>query len=213
MTKGKIIAAFGISGSGKSTVSREVGKLLKIETIHEFEEAQFPLAFVNRAVSGNFRALMSLNVVRVPMLYIASQKRNNGETVLLDTFYDKLLVLYMDKDGMQWLFNKADPYYKEMKGIAEKDYHNLPDIDCLLFFHVDKETWHLFLNKRNRKLDNEENFRSSNFKSQVHFLEAAKKYCSDKGCKLIVFHQKYSSPKQAAEKVVAELINQKIIIY
>lgn len=205
MGKGRIIAAFGIPGSGKSTVSTEMGKQLRADVFHEPEEKCWGEAVSNRATSGNFTAIMWFRSIRVPMIYNAKAKKEQNETVFLDSYYDKLFSLYMDEDGMQWLYGKTDPYYEEMRGIAEKDYKQLPDIDCLVFFYVDKLTWTQFIDKRDRDLDKDDQFRENCFRSQEHFLNAAKQYCKDKECQLIVYDQKFSSPEDAAKEIILEL--------
>ena len=61
MRKGKIIATSSMPGCGKSSVTKELGKLLNIEIFNEPEEQSWSDAVKMREVSGNFTALMCLN--------------------------------------------------------------------------------------------------------------------------------------------------------
>jgi thymidylate kinase len=211
MNKGKIIVAFGLPGSGKSSVIKELGKLLKIDSLHEPEEGKWGNAVTNRKASGNFTAIMWFRSERVPLLYQAEQKREQGKTVLLDSYYDKLFYRYMSEDGIQWLFEKTDDYFNEMKQIAEKDYNLLPDVDCIVFFKVDFDTWTQFVTKRNRNLDNDKLFQEKCFESQQYFFEAAQTYCEKKKCQLLVFEQFFSSPKVAAKQVLSKMRESEIL--
>lgn len=202
--KGAIIAAFGIPGSGKSTTTKEIGKLLKIKTFHEPEEGEWGEAVKDRSIVGNFTALMWFRSIRIPQYFKAMTLKENGETVMLDSCYDKLFYLYYNKQGIEWLITKEDPYYPEMISIAEKDYQILQDIDVLVFFKQTEENWKKFISKRNRKLDQESDFKKS-FILQEAFLDAVKQYCEEKKCELIIHEQSFSNPKVEAEKIAEKL--------
>lgn len=204
-----MIVAFGIPGSGKSSVMKCLGKMLKAKTFHEPEEKSWSAAVQNRQLSGNFTAITWFRSMRVPMLFLGQQLRNKGKLVLIDSYYDKLFHLYISKNGIQWLFEKSDEYYDEMKLIAAKDYQLLPNADCIIFFKVSRTTWKQFLNERNRKLDNDESFQKKCFESQEPFLEAAEKYCEERNCDLVIFEQHFSNPEQAAKELLIQ-INEKI---
>ncbi len=209
--KGKIIAAFGIPGSGKSSVTRALGKLLGIQTFHEPEEKNWAEPVIKRHLSGNFTAIMWFRSIRLPQLFEAQEQKKSGQITMLDSYYDKLFSLYMQQEGMQWLFEASDPYFKEMKSVAAKDYELLPDADCIVFFYVSKETWDSFLQKRGRNLDKDRAFLENCFASQEHFLRSARKYCKDKGCQLVLFNQAVSNPAKAARLLASELRKEKVV--
>ena len=205
--KGKVIAAFGIPGSGKSTTVKELGKLLNIKTFHEPEEKHWANAVMDRHLSGNFTAIMWFRSIRVPMLFQADQIREKGGLAIVDSFYDKLFSLYISSRGIQWLYNKNDVYFDEMKAISSKDYYLLPDADYLIFFKIDFDTWSKFIQIRDRVLDNNIEFQKQCFSSQEPFFTAARKYAKEKNCELIVVNQKFSSPKETAKRVADILMN------
>lgn len=202
--KGAIIAAFGIPGSGKSTTTGEIGRLLNIKTFHEPEESEWGEAVKNRSLAGNFTALMWFRSIRVPQYFKAKILKENGEITMLDSCYDKLFYLYYNKQGLEWLITKEDFYYSDMINIAKKDYQILPDIDVLVFFKQSKENWEKFISIRNRKLDQEDGFKKS-FILQDAFIDAVQQYCEEKNCKLIIHEQSFSNPKAEAEKIVKKL--------
>lgn len=202
--KGKIIAAFGIPGSGKSTTTKEIGNILGIKTFHEPEEEEWGEAVRFRKKSGNFTALMWFRATRFPLYFKASDLREEGKSCMLDSCYDKLFHLYHDKEGLGWLFSKDDDYYDEMVSISKKDYVLLPDIDILVFFKQSEQNWKRFLKVRNRNLDNEDEFRRS-FNLQSAFIDAASEYCQEKNCNLIFHEQKFSSPRTQAEIIAKKL--------
>lgn len=123
-----------------------------------------------------------------------------GEIVLIDTYYDKLLYNYIDKYCMRWLLSPSDRYFSVMKQIAEIDKDVLPDADIIIFFEVGKENWLNFLKNRNRPTDNDEEF-LKNFETQKILLEATKKLCEEKSIELIIFPRDASSIEESALKL------------
>jgi len=196
-----IIAAFGIPGSGKSTTTKEIGKILDIETFHEPEEPDWGEAVKMRNICGNFNAIMWFRSVRVPHYYKASELRRIGKVSMLDSCYDKLFYLYHDKPGLEWLFSPQNSFYDEMVSISKKDYLNLPEIDLLILFKQSEKNWRKFLNDRNRDLDNEEEFKRS-FILQEAFINAARTYCANSNCILYEHSQSYTDSKTEALKIV-----------
>lgn len=83
--------------------------------------------------------LMWFRSIRIPMLIEAERLSEEGETVLIDTYYDKLLYYYIDKHCMRWLLSPSDRYFSVMKEIAKIDKEVLPDADVIIFFEIDKD--------------------------------------------------------------------------
>lgn len=198
--KGKIIAAFGIPGSGKSSTTSEIGKILNFKTFHEPEESEWGDAVFHRNLSGSFTAIMWFRSLRVPQYFLADELRISGITTMLDSYYDKLFHLYLESDEMDWLIDRSDLYYNELRNISAKDYKYLPDVDILIFFRQTKENWKKFILKRNRDLDNDESFKKS-FNLQEDMLIAAEKYCKERNCELIIHDQSFSDPMAEAKKI------------
>jgi hypothetical protein len=134
------------------------------------------------------------------MLIEAERLSEEGEIVLIDTYYDKLLHYYIDKYCMRWLLSPSDRYFPVMKQIAEIDKDVLPDADIIIFFEVEKENWINSLKNRNRPTDNDEEF-LKNFETQKFLLEATKKLCEEKGIELIIFPRDASSVEDSALKL------------
>jgi len=204
MANGKMIAAFGIPGCGKSSVTREIGKHLGIQTYHEPEEEDWAENVQMRDICGHFTTLMWFRAVRVPQLFKALDLNSQGQHCMVDSYYDKLFYLYHNKKGIEWLIDDQDLYYDEIVGIAKKDYEHLPNADILVFFTLDENTWMQFLKKRNRHLDHNVDFTKS-FILQNSYLEAAKKYCKDFDKQLIVHEQRLVSPAIAAAEVAVKI--------
>lgn len=202
--QGKIIAAFGIPGSGKSSTTFQIGKILNIKTFHEPEEEEWGDAVTHRSLVGNFTALMWFRSIRVPQYFFANKLKKSGQVVMMDSCYDKLFYLYYNKKGIDWLFNKDDLYYEDMINISKKDYDNLPDLDILIFFQQTEENWKKFLETRNRNLDNELEFQKS-FILQNAFLDSIKQYCAEKKAILIIHNQTFSSPETEAKKIAEQI--------
>jgi len=206
--QGRLIAAFGIPGSGKSTTTKNIGKILGIKTYHEPEADKWAKAVEMRDKIGNFTAIMWFRSMRVPDLHQADFERRKGETVMVDSYYDKLFFDYHDKEGIEWLFDQSDEYFDEMVRISKKDRQLLADADILIFFKLDEQMWKKFIDHRSRDMDQQAEFRKS-FRLQEVFLEVARAYAASTGCKLIIHEQTFGSAEKEAEKIT-KLINESL---
>lgn len=207
---GKIIAFVGLPASGKSSIVKEMSQILTIRTFLEPEESLWPDAVLKRDLSGYFTAISWFRSIRVPQLYLADKLRQAGETIVLDSYYDKLISQYLGKPGMEWLINPEDNYYKVVKSISELDFDLLPNVDCIVFLQIDFDVWMHLVNKRNRVLDNDILFRKS-FNTQAYFLDAVYHYARLSGAKVVIHQQANTSPKIEALKVCEILRREKII--
>ena len=195
-----LIVFVGIPGSGKSSTVKELANLLGVKYFVEPEEEKWADAAKDWKTYGSFSMLMWFRSIRVPMLIEAERLSEEGEIVLIDTYYDKLLHYYIDKHCMRWLLSPSDRYFPVMKEIATIDKDILPDADIIIFFEVNKENWINFLKSRNRPTDNDEEF-LKNFETQKFLLEATKKLCEEKGIKLITFSRGTASVEDSASKL------------
>ena len=195
-----LIVFVGIPGSGKSSTVKELANLLGVKYFAEPEEEKWADAAKDWKTYGSFSMLMWFRSIRVPMLIEAERLSEEGEIVLIDTYYDKLLHYYIDKHCMRWLLSPSDRYFLVMKEIATIDKDVLPDADIIIFFEVNKENWINFLKSRNRPTDNDEEF-LKNFETQKFLLEATKKLCEEKGIELITFSRGTASVEDSASKL------------
>ena len=142
--------------------------------------------------------------MRVPSLFQADQLRNSGNTVFVDSYYDKLVSKYMGMQGMEWLIPSSDPYFGVIRQMAELDWKYLPDADCVVSFRVDRDAWQERLNKRNRQLDADSQV-SNTFDTQELFLDAAEKYCTSRGISHVVFDNTSKGVDTAASQLIERL--------
>lgn len=203
---GGVVAGMGISGCGKSSVFRVAAKNAGGMSFAEPEEADWPLAVADRSAIGPFSSLMWWRSARVPNLYRAAAARNAGQLAFIDSYYDKLLHMYLGAAGMDWLISPADRYFGAMTDIARLDFEILPVCDVLVFFDLDESTWYRFLDRRRRKLDSDPGFRRS-YETQKLFRAASLEFCQRQGCTFLPFQQVDSGVDDAAAKLLAMLGN------
>lgn len=209
-SKGLLITAVGLPGSGKSSVMKELSGMIDASCFCEPEEKDWADAVMLRHLCGNFTMLNWFRAVRVPQLYRASQLRSTGEIAITDSYYDKLLAYYIGKPGMEWLIDPSDPYFDVVANMAKLDWDELPTADVIVFFDVSYEMWKSLLTKRNRLLDLDPKFLES-YATQELFYNACKKLAHEKRVVLIKISQEWSSPKETAEKVKAILCSKGLI--
>jgi len=194
---GKLIAAMGLPGCGKSTVFKELALLNEWTVFNEPEADVWPVAVHEREVCGRFTAITWFRSMRVPQLFSAHELRESGAIVLVDSYFDKLLSYYLGSETMEWLIPTSDPYFELTTEMARLDRQLLPDADVVVMFEVTYEIWRAFLGRRGRELDKDEAFLRS-FPSQQSFIKASEAYCHEAGAEFMRFRQSISSPKEAA---------------
>ncbi len=210
LNEGKLIAFMGLPASGKSSIVSELSAILSLEAFLEPEETSWPDAVLKRELSGYFTAITWFRSIRVPQLFMANKLRDEGKTVLIDSYYDKLIYHYLGKPRMEWLISPTDKYYEAIKLLSELDYEYLPNADCIVFLRLNFDDWMQLIHKRNRQLDNDELFRES-FVTQDYFLDAINAYSNLTGAKIIVHEQTISSPYIQAQNIASTLLAEKII--
>lgn len=207
-----LIVVMGLPGSGKSSVFQYLGDEYGIDVFKEASEDDWPDLVSSRHVTGYFTALTWFRNSRVPDLYKAKSIANSGKKVLVDSYYDKLLHLYIESSGLEWLIPKNDPYYELTKEMVSSDYTNLPDADVVVAFKVDKDTWLDFLKLRGRSLDKEREFIDQCYLAQNSMIEATKKYCVEFDKVYIEIKQELSSPEFIGSKLIELLKNKGIVL-
>ena len=203
-----LIVFVGIPGSGKSTTVKELASLLSIQHFFtEPEEEKWADAAKDWKTYGSFSMLMWFRSIRVPMLLEAQKLSENDKIVLIDTYYDKLLYYYLNKYCMRWLISPSDLYFEPLKKIAEIDKNTLPEADVMIFLEISCDDWLENLKTRGRDTDRDEDF-AKNFETQKFLLEAAQKYCEERGIQLIIFRQERRSFHEAILKLKEILKNE-----
>jgi hypothetical protein len=191
-----LIAAFGIPGSGKSSVVRCLADILGAQAFFEPEEMHWEVAVAKRDVVGRVTAAHWFRSMRVPELFEAKTLSDNGKLVFIDSYYDKLWLSYIGKPGMEWLIDPSDRYFENLRNLAILDRELLPDVDAIILFQVELVDYIRMEPVPNR------------YYTQKYYIDAAKEYvCRRAGqTKLIEYRNVYSSPELSAARL-ATIIN------
>jgi len=144
--EGVLLAFMGLPGSGKSTTAKALSELIVGSRVFlEPNERLWPPAVTGRHRYGYFTALTWFRSMRIPLLYLADDVRCSGGIAIVDSYYDKLIAGYLDDPDMRWLMPRDDFYYSIAKGMAELDWAELPDADCVIFLRVTVASWRQLL--------------------------------------------------------------------
>ena len=206
-----MIVIAGIPGAGKSTTTRVLAEDIGANVFVEPEEDCWPEIVRKREIYGLFTGITWFRSVRVKQLFDAERINKNHKNVILDTYYDKLIYLYLGKPGLNWLISSEDPYFEATKEMAKADYENLPNADVVIGLKVSEEVWEQFIKNRGRELDKLESFKKECFQLQAYLLNAARQYCHDFGKKYIEINQEIGTPKKTALIIKKERVKQNII--
>lgn len=190
----------GIPGCGKSSTANTIAKLLNAECFLEPEEEHWSDIVADRDRVGAFTALMWFRNTRVPNLWKAYRLHQDGQIVVVDSLYDKLIAKYIRDPSFGWLIGRTDPYYEVVTQVAEIDYNYLPDPDILVFVHVDVETWKTLLSKRGRRFDESADI-AKEFAMQDVMWRACERYASEKNIKFVMHDQRYDSAESSASDI------------
>lgn len=196
-----LIAFTGLPSAGKSSTAAALGQLLNAEWFLEPEEEHWPQLVHDRQAVGHFTALTWFRSARVPALYSAFKVSRSGGIAIVDSYYDKLISLYMQQDCFSWLMPKTDPYFDCALAMARTDYRCLPTADVLIFLKLEEAVWNQFMSSRGRIFDQTAEL-SRQFEMQKHFEKAARVASTELGIKLIVVAQNWSSPSQTATTIL-----------
>jgi len=203
---GLLFAFMGLPGCGKSTTAKSLANLVPTsEAYLEPEEQYWPIAVTERERFGCFTAITWFRSMRVPLLWSADAARRQGKIAIVDSYYDKLFVDYIDHPPMRWLLPQDDPYFDVAKQLATVDQDRLPNVDHLIFLRVTESQWRQLLRSRGRSMDKEHDFLAS-FPSQDEFLHATELFTRKTGTHLIVHDQQLGSAEKTAQDIFAGLV-------
>ena len=206
---GLLLAGMGLPGSGKSAVFTALAGLLsrggiEAKSYCEPEESEWGQAVKRRDESGYFTAMTWFRAQRVPNVYQAAADRAAGKIALVDSFYDKLIHLYFDRPGFEWLMKADDPYRSAYRTIAALDFSTLPDADCVVTLTVSEDRWTQLVHGRGRQLDQSSRLLETHH-TQRAFLDACGTYCQKQGIPHVEFENRHETALGAAEALRDEL--------
>ena len=208
--KGKLIAAVGLPGSGKSAIIGRAASICAAACFLEPEESEWPDAVHLRERVGYATAITWFRAVRIPKLYEAQSLCGKGHTVFVDSYYDKLLCHYLGRRGMEWLIPPDDPYFPILERMAMLDYETLPDADCVVSFKVSEERWRTLMGARSRRSDERMRLYRT-YDTQALYIDSAAAYCASRGAVHVLFDNDCPGIGQAARQLVLELKNRGVL--
>lgn len=209
---GKLIIFTGLSGSGKSSLAKEVAKRSNALCFLEPEEQKWPDYVQEKQDYGEFSSLMTIRAIRVHSLWNAWKAREAGSLVFVDTYYDKINAYCVGKPGMEWLIDPKDPYFPIALEVLRLDNEILPNADLIVLLDISYDDWIKMLNVRHRAKDFIEGFQDSYLLAKRYLFEALNKLSIEKNIPFIVFQQKFSSIEEQADLLCQVLEKEKIIL-
>ena len=208
--QGRLIVFAGISGSGKSSLAKELAVLCHGTCFSETEESEWPEFIRNKQPYGEFSSFVTFRSMRVDALWRAWNLRNEGKSAIMDSYYDKTTYYYLGKPGMEWLVNPDDPYFPCARMITDIDAKFLPNADCVVLLDVSIDDWMKMLKKRDRIRDNIEGFQSNYQRYREYVLEAVQEICTENHIHLLVFSPQFGDIHTQAVQLHALLIDHQI---
>lgn len=195
-----LIAFAGLPSSGKSSTAKALGRLINAEVHLEPEESAWPELVRERATVGAFTALTWFRTIRVPQLFKADEARTNGRHSVIDSYYDILVACYLGDDSFEWLLSRDDPYFPAAQEMVKTDWAKLPKADLLVFLRLDENTWHEFMERRDRDFDRTAEL-NKHFEMQKKMEQACRKAAEAHGTRLIIINQTSATPDITARRV------------
>ncbi|MEO1419989.1 MAG: AAA family ATPase [Pseudomonadota bacterium] len=201
---GKLIAFMGLPCSGKSTVAKCLAPLMGATVYHEPAPEVWPAEMVNDRDVVCATSMTWARAMRLPQLYLAVADRANGAVAIVDSYVDKLLLLYIKHPSMGGVLPFEDPYRHVIRQMAELDFEHLPDADIVVFMKVSRRAWSAFQKGQGRPAF-DARFQES-FDVQKTMLAGTRYWADRVGASLIVHEQEdVSSPSMAAEAILKVL--------
>lgn len=149
---GKIIAIVGAPRSGKSYLAKKLANHFDCRLFLEGEDLDFP-ARIKEDIKNNVRPLERIIWFRnqqVKKFCLAVKHRNQGETVIVDTFWFSYQ-LYID--ALTKGFER-----KIARELADIDRKSMPWPDKIIFLDISEKNIRKFISLGGREFDNSENF-------------------------------------------------------
>lgn len=198
---GKIIVFSGHSCSGKSTLARLVAQKMNAICKSEPEEKDWPRVAKNWYGYRATTAMLAMRQLWIELFVDADKLRQDGDTVIIDTYFLKIAGYYIDKPGLEWLVGPNDPYVPLLKQMFELDEHMFADADCVVLFDMSLEDWKLFLKSRGRQWDNNPGFDESFVLLKKYVDDATIAHCQKYNIPVIHFKNEYGDIDLQTQKL------------
>ncbi len=205
--QGQLIVFAGISGSGKSSLAKELAILCHGTCFSESEESEWPEFIRKKQPYGEFSSFVTFRSMRTDALWKAWDLRNEGKIAIMDSYYDKITYYYLGKPGMEWLMNPESPYFPCARMITDLDAQLLPNADCVILLDVPYDDWMQMLTKRGRIRDSIEGFQANYRLYRKYVSEAVRQICTEKHIDLLIFQPQFGDIHTEAKKLHTLLIN------
>lgn len=206
-----IIAFSGISGCGKSTISKILASELNAIVCNEPEENEWPAIITQQDKYDQASAILAFRQLWAKQFTDAYIASNLGKLAILDSYFFKIYGYYLGKIGMEWLLRPENKYLDLLITLNELDRNYFPDATHVVLFDTHLQDWQQFLHSRGRNWDTTPGF-CQNFQLTKRYIEEATiEHCMRKNIPLIKFEHSFGNPKKQALLLKKILLQNKFI--
>ena len=200
-----IIAFPGISGCGKTTLSKLLAQHLNAVCCNEPEEPQWPEIITNKYYdqASALLAFRQLWAQQFTNAYILHQQHAN---VIVDNYFFKIYGYYLGKAHMEWLMPSNSPYLPLLKQLNALDRIYFCDADYVILITVTLDNWKLFLQSRGREWDKTPGFEEAFATTQQYVIDATRDHCASKNVPIIQFEHSFGNIEHQIHKLKELLI-------
>jgi hypothetical protein len=199
-----VLAFLGLPGAGKTTLARAIADISGVAPLLEPEESEWPAFVRDPHPQGDFTRLCWFRSQRVPLYYIGAELREQGNSCVLDSYYDKWCIGWLGLPGLEWLISPDDPYFAVARSMAQVDADVLPRADAVVMLEIEEPLWRAQIAARGRGIDRHAPFANS-YASQAHFVETALTRGAQDGTDVIRFTRSSAPPRDEAVRILALL--------
>lgn len=203
-----IIVFTGIPCCGKTTTATELAKRTNNQCLFLNEKIEQSSVFDGKGPLFEFQLRLCLRNLMLKNFIEAQEKSLQGKTIILDSYYDKIMHKILGKEGSDFIMNQKNPFFRATYKLAKKDKIYFPDADIVIGIRIPQKNWNELLRKRNRKLDTDPVFHKNTFLLQEHILSYTKEYCQKRQKQYIEIPLLLNQQEQMVIQIL-NILNQK----